>query len=248
MPMATVPAPKPEDFRSGGRLDVEALSIYIWDVLFASLRNESEPIFPTHVDADCSYPLFVTFTEYDYPSQENGNLRGCIGCLEEIKMSETKDYVRKAAFQDSRFAAIRERDTTALGAQMSILHTFEKVDKVLDWEFGTHGMVIEFAVGNRGYTATYLPEVVDDSFREHGKEYCITELMNKAGYRPNGIHDPKIKDLKLTRYQSARYNCRYDEYRKYVDGGRPIVVRKASPDSGSTDSTTALQSSTTRSN
>ena len=47
--------------------------------------------------------------------------------------------------------------------------------------------------------------------------------MQKAGYRPNGIHDSKIKDLKLTRYQSARYNMRYREYQRYLEDGRPAV-------------------------
>ena len=181
---SSVPAPRPEDFYEGGRLDVKSLAIYIWDVLHTSFRNQSDPLFPPHVDANCSYPLFVTFTQYDHVDQsdEDGNLRGCIGCLEEIKMSETSDYVRKAAFYDNRFAAIKERDVDSLAAQMSILHTFEKVDRVLDWEFGTHGIVIEFAVGHRGYSATYLPEVVDDNFRNHGKEHCITELVRFVFY------------------------------------------------------------------
>jgi AMMECR1 domain-containing protein len=47
----------------------------------------------------------------------------------------------------------------------------------MSWEFGTHGVILNFSVGQRGYQATYLPEVPP----EHGmtKLSAIEQLVKK---------------------------------------------------------------------
>ena len=72
-----------------------------------------------------------------------------------------------------------------------------------------HGIQIEFSIGGRVKTATYLPEVA----AEQGwtKIQAIDSLLRKGGYQDK-INEHLRRTLKVTRYQSEKYTLTYDEY------------------------------------
>ena len=94
------------------------------------------------------FPLFVTF-ETDVVPDDTPVLRGCIGCLSPIELSELRHYAHSAAFLDDRFAPMAlsdlapERGST-LFCKVSLLHGYEQARSVFDFELGTHGIIIDF--------------------------------------------------------------------------------------------------------
>lgn len=115
------------------------------------------------------------------------------------------------AFEDPRFSGITESEIPKLQCTVSILHTYEKVANVYDWEVGTHGISIDFKE-SRHYSATFLPEVAEE--QKWTKEQTIKALINKAGYNGEitkyNLHiliyfNRKLLDsIETERYQSAR--------------------------------------------
>ena len=94
---------------------------------------------------------------------------------------------------------------------MSLLSQFEEGADWEDWEIGTHGIIIHFALaGQRGdYSATYLPEVAE---REGWtRREAVDFLIQKAGY--NGrVTEELRRAVKLTRYQSQTCTLSHAEY------------------------------------
>jgi len=183
------------------------LCLYSWDVALSHLNNQAYPHLPTRYDKNLETPLFVTWNTLSNDNKEV--LRGCIGCLEKLKLSPgLKDYTIKAAFQDSRFSPINFGELSGLVCRVSILHTFESCS-LFDWEIGTHGIIIHYNSPNgRHYTATYLPEIP----LEHGMthESAMEDLTKKAGYQlPRTAWNSEIK---VTRYQSKRVRMTAQEY------------------------------------
>lgn len=71
-------------------------------------------------------------------------LRGCIGCLVPIPLSEMEHYaeersdrgdgVRRSAFGDYRFHPISAGEIPSLQCSVSLLHSFEDGRDYRDWE------------------------------------------------------------------------------------------------------------------
>lgn len=76
-------------------------------------------------------------------------------------------------------------------------------------QIGIHGIQIEFSIGGRTKTATYLPEVA----AEQGwtKIQAIDSLLRKGGYHDK-ITEHLRRTLKVTRYQSEKVTLTYNEY------------------------------------
>ena len=104
-------------------------------------------------------PLFVTWT-----IGEEEDLRGCIGTFEKRKLSKALgEYALVAAEEDDRFEPIGLEEVEELQVGVSLLVKFKKLKEATDWEVGKHGVELEFVLKGREYSATFLPEVAEES-------------------------------------------------------------------------------------
>ena len=159
-------------------LDISPLCKYCFEVLESALSNKDikKIPFPEEFKGK-SFPLFVTWT-----LGKDKELRGCIGTFEESKLEkQLGKYALISAFEDDRFEEpINKSELKNLNCEVSLLIKFEKVENVMDWEVGTHGIDIEFE-DNKGtlFSATFLPEVAQDEGWD--KRTTLKYLVQKAG-------------------------------------------------------------------
>ena len=190
-------------------LDISPLCKYCFEVLESALSNKDikKIPFPEEFKGK-SFPLFVTWT-----LGKDKELRGCIGTFEESKLEkQLGKYALISAFEDDRFEEpINKSELKNLNCEVSLLIKFEKVENVMDWEVGTHGIDIEFE-DNKGnsFSSTFLPEVASDEGWD--QRTTLKYLVQKAGYM--GTLDKIIKNIKLTRYQSLKKTISYTQYKK----------------------------------
>lgn len=189
-----------------------SLTSALWwapDVLRAALEgSREEVIFPASIDSSIQCPLFVTI----HTLRRDGSLalRGCIGTLSPTRITSLKDYTHSSAFRDRRFSPIELAELPSLQIGISLLVRYEKADNALDWEVGTHGIMIKFRDSSgREYSATYLPEVA----KEQGWDQVTTlrSLVRKAGFN-GSISDQQLREISTTRYQSSKATVTFDEY------------------------------------
>eukprot|EP00293_Proteomonas_sulcata_P010982 CAMPEP_0184310124 /NCGR_PEP_ID=MMETSP1049-20130417/24308_1 /TAXON_ID=77928 /ORGANISM="Proteomonas sulcata, Strain CCMP704" /LENGTH=169 /DNA_ID=CAMNT_0026623713 /DNA_START=73 /DNA_END=579 /DNA_ORIENTATION=+ len=151
-----------EDPMQGDATSPESLEeqcCYCFDVILSHFFKTQlpPPRFPKGY-----YPLFVTWNKAD--SRGNLSLRGCIGNLSGMDLYQgVPKYATSSAFDDRRFSPVSLTEVRALECSVTLLYNFEKAKNYLDWQIGTHGMIIEFE-GDRGekLSATYLPYVCSD--------------------------------------------------------------------------------------
>ena len=190
-------------------LDISPLCKYCFEVLESALSNKDikKIPFPEEFKGK-SFPLFVTWT-----LGKDKELRGCIGTFEESKLEkQLGKYALISAFEDDRFEEpINKSELKNLNCEVSLLIKFEKVENVMDWEVGTHGIDIEFE-DNKGnsFSSTFLPEVAPDEGWD--QRTTLKYLVQKAGY--TGSLDKIIKNIRLTRYQSIKKTISYNQYKK----------------------------------
>ena len=190
-------------------LDISPLCKYCFEVLESALSNKDikKIPFPEEFKGK-SFPLFVTWT-----LGKDKELRGCIGTFEESKLEkQLGKYALISAFEDDRFEEpINKSELKNLNCEVSLLIKFEKVENVMDWEVGTHGIDIEFE-DNKGnsFSSTFLPEVASDEGWD--QRTTLKYLVQKAGY--TGSLDKIIKNIRLTRYQSIIKTISYNQYKK----------------------------------
>ena len=190
-------------------LDISPLCKYCFEVLESALSNKDikKIPFPEEFKGK-SFPLFVTWT-----LGKDKELRGCIGTFEESKLEkQLGKYALISAFEDDRFEEpINKSELKNLNCEVSLLIKFEKVENVMDWEVGTHGIDIEFE-DNKGnsFSSTFLPEVASDEGWD--QRTTLKYLVQKAGY--TGSLDKIIKNIRLTRYQSIKKTISYNQYKK----------------------------------
>ncbi|OVA10006.1 AMMECR1 domain [Macleaya cordata] len=196
--------------------------VFCFDTLVAHYNSEEAPA-PAFQEGQ--HPLFVTWKKVVNGGEPR--LRGCIGTLEaRTLINGFKDYALTSALRDRRFSPIQPKELPYLECTVSILTDYETALHYLDWEIGTHGMVIEFTDPdyNERLSATYLPEVAEK--QGWTKTETIDSLMRKAGY--NGVITESLrKQIHLTRYQSTIYTMNYSDYTSYVKmtrGENPLVV------------------------
>ena len=163
-------------------------------------------------------PLFVTWKKVVNGGEPR--LRGCIGSLEARGLiNGFKDYALNSALRDRRFPPIQAKELPTLECTVSILTDYENANDYLDWEVGTHGIIIEFTDPdyNTRRSATYLPEVA--AHEGWTKLEAIDSLIRKAGYN-GAITESLRKRLQLTKYQSTLFTMHYSEYVAYVKQAR----------------------------
>ncbi|OIW12959.1 hypothetical protein TanjilG_15408 [Lupinus angustifolius] len=185
--------------------------VYCFDTLIAHYNGEQVP-HPAFDDGH--HPLFVTWKKVVNGGEPR--LRGCIGSLAaQDLINGFRDYALTSALRDRRFSPIQAKELPSLECTVSILTDYETANDYLDWEVGTHGIIIEFSDPdyNTRRNATYLPEVAADE--GWTKIEAIDSLIRKAGY--NGpITESLRKSIKLTKYQSTLYTMKFSEYVSYV--------------------------------
>ena len=168
--------------------------LYCFDVLLGYLNGEDEKKCPFVGPVG---GLFVTWNS----SKE---LRGCIGCLSNICLSELGKYALRSSQSDSRFTPIGLSEVdNRLTCTVSLLHTFEVCADKTDWTVGNHGIVAEFTcTDSRIRTATFLPDVMTEQKWNHTD--ALIAAARKCGAS-------KHTHVKVTRYQSSKMTLNYAE-------------------------------------
>lgn len=189
------------------------------DTCFAKLESQlfGTPAPGSNAVASSKYgksnlPLFVTWKQG--PAK---NLRGCIGTFGTVSVATgIQDYAITSAIRDHRFSPITREEFQTLHCAVSLLVDFEPGTDYLDWTVGTHGIRIELRTNRGTVNATYLPEIA----AEQGwtKVETIDSLLRKGGFQ-EAITDTIRQAIKLVRYQSAKYQTSYNDWRARTAAG-----------------------------
>jgi uncharacterized protein (TIGR00296 family) len=177
---------------------------FCFDTLVNRLNRASNNFCKTrmHIPETEVGGMFVTW------KRRNGDLRGCIGSLATIPLSELRSYAIKAGFEENRFEPIQEAELTDLVGHVSILHSFEDCVSITDWKIGKHGLMVTFTAGNMNFRSTFLPEVAEEQKWTH--EATILHAVKKSGFR--GSFEQIKRHIRVTRYQSSIESMTYQEY------------------------------------
>lgn len=126
----------------------------------------------------------------------NGQLRGCIGSIFPTKplILDIIDNAKNAAFYDSRFEPLTERELPYLEINISILSSIERIpfkdEKDLLSKIYPFGIIIS----DRNNRAVYLPEVWEQL---PNREVFLNSLKEKAGLHPE-YFSPRLEAYKFT--------------------------------------------------
>ncbi|KAI3837064.1 hypothetical protein MKW98_005397 [Papaver atlanticum] len=192
------------------------MAVFCFDTLLAHFNNSEEAPVPGFQDGQ--HPLFVTWKKVVNGGEPR--LRGCIGTLEPHALIDGfRDYALTSALRDRRFSPIQPEELPGLECTVSVLTDYETASDYLDWEVGTHGIIIKFidADYNVRRSGTYLPEVAEQ--QGWTQTEAIDSLMRKAGYK-GAITESLRKQIELTRYKSTIYTMSYDDYMSYIKTAR----------------------------
>ncbi|KAK8886910.1 hypothetical protein M9Y10_037943 [Tritrichomonas musculus] len=159
--------------------------------------------FPT-CDGQFRAPVFVTW-------YVNGELRGNVGCFEEIPIiNGLSEYSITAAMKDWRYSPISRSELFNLKCTVSILQNYKSASDINDWKMGVHGIRIFVD----GYTATLFPNEMN---LELSKSETLNLLLKMAGFSDEEINDQKIQKAQIKRFQVSSVSADWDEYTKFVD-------------------------------
>ncbi len=146
--------------------------------------------------------LFITWETL------TGDLRGCIGSLREMPLSNMQEYAITSSQHDTRFSPIRISEMRRLQCKVSILHTMERCCHSKDWTIGVHGIIVEFSFNGSNYKATFLPSVMVE--QNWSKSDALKHACMKSGYR--GPYEQVSEIICVTRYQASVASCTYSDY------------------------------------
>lgn len=138
---------------------------------------------------------FVTLTQQQ-------RLRGCIGSLEARRtlLLDVQSNARAAAFQDPRFAPLREEELEITEIEVSLLSAAEPVrfsneqDALAQLRPGVDGVIFQYG----HYRSTFLPQVWEQLPEP---EVFMAHLKHKAGLHPAFWHE----DVRLQRYTVTKW-------------------------------------------
>lgn len=118
--------------------------------------------------------VFVTIRSAD------GDLRGCIGSLDDRKPLEgaVREAACAAAFEDPRFPPLDPAELPGVSLEISVLSPFERVERVEEIVPGTHGLLIRDGFRS----GLLLPQVASEY--GWGREEFLDHLCRKAGLPP----------------------------------------------------------------
>jgi hypothetical protein len=138
------------------------------------------------------YPIFRTPRGAFVTLKEHGQLRGCIGAFEpEENLAEViKDMALSAAFRDSRFLPLAQRELDEVKIEISVLSPREKITGPDAIEIGKDGVYLQ--KGSK--SGTYLPQVATE--RGWDKETFLDSLCKEKA----GLEDDCWKDSSTDLY------------------------------------------------
>lgn len=163
-------------------------------------------------DYPLQLPVFVTWNK-------NHQLRGCIGTFQAADTVENVcHFALVSAFEDTRFSPISKSELPSLSVSVTILDRFEPIADPTDWEVGTHGLKVLFAVDGRSKLGTFLPSVAEE--QEWDKTDTLWNLLRKAGYGRVSRADTldfyrdaiAAGSMKLVRYEGLKSGADYAEW------------------------------------
>ncbi|MFP4057218.1 MAG: AmmeMemoRadiSam system protein B [Candidatus Brocadiia bacterium] len=133
------------------------------------------------------YGVFVTL-------EKKGRLRGCIGNFRPSTplYRTVAAQARMSALQDRRFEPVKPEEVEDIDIEISILLPAQRIQDPLDWDFGTHGIIVRR--GRR--QATYLPQVAEHFDKEgrseaQKKSVMLSNCCRKAGLPLYSWRDPQ---------------------------------------------------------
>jgi AmmeMemoRadiSam system protein B/AmmeMemoRadiSam system protein A len=109
--------------------------------------------------------------------KKRGQLRGCIGCIKDIKplYKIVGEMAAAAAFHDPRFNPVTEAELSDLEIEISVLTPMKRIKDVEEIEVGKHGILIE-----RGFhSGLLLPQVATEY--GWGRKTFLERCCLKAG-------------------------------------------------------------------
>jgi AmmeMemoRadiSam system protein A len=128
--------------------------------------------------------IFVTL-------REAGELRGCIGSVEAVLPLRLgiPQLACSAAFSDSRFKPVEEKELKDIDIEISILSPNKRIKSPDEIIMGTHGVIVR----KGGKSGLFLPQVA----RETGwtKEQFLNELCSQKAGLPAGAWKDKDTEL-----------------------------------------------------
>ena len=161
----------------------------------------------------CS-PLFVTLTIAD-EANKSEHLRGCIGCLSPVHVSDLASFALKSAFEDRRFRPLTWQELPACSCAVSLLINFQDCSDLEDWELGQHGIKIHFNADSGAFSATFLPEVASE--QGWTKRETLLHLISKAGYKGE-VTTEILQSVSMKKYESSKVKASWSEFLERCDG------------------------------
>lgn len=92
---------------------------------------------------------------------------------------------------------------------ITILSNFEEAKDAMDWELGTHGIILSLPYHGQQLSATFLPDVAVE--QEWTKEETLIQLARKAGAPIKDV-SKIVESATLTRYQGSKTKASYSDY------------------------------------
>lgn len=119
---------------------------------------------------------------------KNGQLRGCIGhMLEDTPLfTNVGAMALQAAFNDTRFAPLREGELSQVEFEISVLTPFTRINNADEIVLGRDGVIIK----KGGKQAVFLPQVATET--GWSKEEFLDQLCYKAGLAAGDWKDAEL--------------------------------------------------------
>lgn len=171
-------------------------------------------------------PLFVTWDTFSR-RDNSWQLCGCIGTLSPRPLVQAVgEYAEIAALRDRRFRPVSLEEVESLRVAVSLLVQYETCKNAYDWQVGVHGIMIQFKVAGRSYSATYLPEVAQE--KGWTVPQTLTSLAQKAGYHGD-VTVALLQTIQCKRYQSSKTRVTFEDYVvDHCKGINPVTAFLAS--------------------
>lgn len=118
--------------------------------------------------------------------KKKGHLRGCIGSIvgREPLCDGVHNNALKAAFQDHRFSALREKELDQVEMEISVMTPLQKQDNYKKIRLGIDGVIIR-----KGYNqAVFLPQVATET--GWNLDQFLGQLCRKAGLNYKEYQSP----------------------------------------------------------
>jgi AmmeMemoRadiSam system protein A len=148
---------------------------------------------PRHPALEAPAACFVTL-------RLEGELRGCIGGLEETEplSRAVRRRAVQAAFEDPRFTPLTPDEAPRLEVEVSVLSPLRRVRGPQEIEPGRHGVVL--GLGDK--RSVFLPQVAAEQGWDATR--LLEQLARKAGLPPHGWKQATLEVFETTTVGSRR--------------------------------------------